>query len=103
MFTVRKHRLQEGLNHISMPRYAEPLCIGALPSGLHLWYRAPGWAVTLQNRIFVVVSDDQPFDAQSYDVRHIGSVVHAYIHAHVFELVTIERHVEDDQLVEEGR
>jgi hypothetical protein len=106
MFIVRKHRLREGLNHISMPLGAETLTIGALPSGLHLWYRGPDMAPTLENRIFVVAEDHQRVDEpMGYDVRHIGSLVAAHISAHVFELVLVRgvTTTTGDQLVGEGR
>jgi hypothetical protein len=109
MFTVRKHRLSEGLNHISMPRYAEPLCVDALPNGLHLWYRGPHIVTTLSNRIFMVVDDGQAVEEAAYNVRYIGSITATHIRAHVFELVPIERESRievtgyGEQLVGEGR
>jgi hypothetical protein len=104
MFTVRKHRLSEGLNHISMPLGAEPLTIGALPSGLHLWYRGPDKTTTLENRIFVVLDDNHPYDEPAtYSMRHIGSIAATHIRAHVFELVPYRLPQNGDQLVGESR
>jgi hypothetical protein len=105
MFVVRKHRLHEGLNHISLPLGAEAHTIDRMPDGLYLWYSGPEIAPALENRIFLVAEEGVPAeDAPAGQIRrYIASGVYR-LSEHVFEFVPrVVNTPTGDQLLGEGR